>query len=119
MRWLTMQVSFALYGNFARHSADAFVFLYLLEMMNFYLSGYVHFHVVGVKFCFLLFDLNPLTSPPIPKILVTTWVWEMKGKWGNVGIGEMLGFTKSPPIPKLLGGGNTLEINKALARNQW
>jgi hypothetical protein len=37
------------------------------------------------------------------------------GKFGeNWGLGEREGFTKSPPIPKPLGGGNTPEVNKAL-----
>jgi hypothetical protein len=32
---------------------------------------------------------------------------------GNVGLGEVESFTKSPPIPKPLGGENTLAVNKA------
>jgi hypothetical protein len=30
------------------------------------------------------------------------------------GLGEMEGFTKSLSIPKPLGGGNAVEVNKAL-----
>jgi hypothetical protein len=36
--------------------------------------------------------------------------------WGSMGIGWNGGFTKYSPIPKLLVGENTLEVNKALAR---
>jgi hypothetical protein len=37
------------------------------------------------------------------------------GECGEIwGLGEMGGFTKYPPIPKPLVGGNTPEVNKAL-----
>jgi hypothetical protein len=54
--------------------------------------------------------LNPSQPLLSQKIKVT----RNEGKSGEIwGLGEREGFTKSPPIPKPLGGRNTPEVNNA------
>ena len=60
------------------------------------------------------FLLSELHIPSHPQNKVTRDcgqdVGKLGGKWG---LGERRGFTQSPLIPKPLGGGNTLGVNKA------